>query len=460
MKKTNSTFIKSMISYTTIALLGASIMSCAHEKPTKPVPKVDPVAISSSSTPAEEIRMQQSLIDQAYASQTDVLAPVHFDESVRYFNQAKKENQKGASAETVFKSLSMARGHLQKANDEAKLTEANVGEVTHARNQAIVAGARKYPAKLNALDDKFKRGLKTTEKKTALQNQYLDLELSTIKQEKLGKAQSLLNQAKVKGAQKTTPNAYNDALSKLNIAEKTIETDRHSNTKIDKAVAVATAASTRVMNLLASEQSSRNRTPEERAVTLETKDKALTDADNVISEVAAGSMKKDEELALQGGALALSQDKNKVLERNERDDKIVANAAAQFDASEADVYRQDGLLIIRLKSMNFASGRSDLPAESMPVLTKVKEVIKDLGPGEIVVQGHTDGVGAASTNQKLSQNRAKAVEQFFSTDKALENNKFDSIGYGYSKPLGSNKTKEGRAQNRRVDIVIKTTQSI
>lgn len=459
MKKNHANFLASLV-------LGAALVGCAHDVKKPSVPKVDPVVFSAAATPTTELQAQKSLTNEALTNQVDVLAPVHFDEANRFYANAITENNKGASAEAVLMSLSFARAHLVRAIELSEAMKPTVEEVTNAREQALKGGARNFPSKLNPLDEKLKQTLAVSKgalspaQKTAFQNEYLALELSSIKSVKLIGTKEILARAKVKGAEKTTPTAFAEAISKFNIADKIIETDRHNNVKIDAAVATASMAATRVMNLLTSEQTSRNQTPEQRAMTLEARDNALIQADSDISAVAAGSLKKSAELAQQGQALAAVQNENDLRSKKEADERIVSDAAAKFSDSEAEVYRQDGLLIIRLKSMNFASGRSDLPADSMAVLTKVKEVIKTVGPGLVTVQGHTDAVGEAATNQKLSQNRAQAVAKFFSVDGNLENSTFDSIGYGYTKPLASNKTKEGRAQNRRVDVVIKTNSQI
>ncbi|MBA2405537.1 MAG: OmpA family protein [Bdellovibrionales bacterium] len=464
MKAQTTKFRKNVKTISTIAVLSFMMAGCAHEI-TKKTPKLNPITISPTANAAEEISMHQALTDQAYANQVDVMAPTYFDESKNYLAKAKKQNDTGAASTEILKTLGYAQAYLLKANEDANAVRANMVEVSFAREQALKAGARSYPAALAPLDNKFKQFSTdythvTPEQKLALKNSYLNLELSTIKTVKLGQVKDMLTLAKNKGAAKIIPKAYQQAVQRYNIAETLIETDRHSNTKIGNAVTAATTSADRVMKLLASEQNSRNQTPEQRAMTLEARDNALIEADAIITEVAAESIQKDEVLAQQDEALTHSQDANKAHEKKANEDQIVTNAASQFNNNEADVYRQGDNLIIRLKSMNFASGRADLPSDSIAVLTKVKEVIKDIGPGAVMVEGHTDGVGAANINQQLSEKRAKSVMEFFATDKILGDNKMDSKGYGYSKPLATNKTKEGRAQNRRVDIVIKPNQEI
>ena len=75
-----------------------------------------------------------------------------------------------------------------------------------------------------------------------------------------------------------------------------------------------------------------------------------------------------------------------------------------------------------------------------------------------MIEGHTDSVGGKAINDKLSQNRANAVKEYLQTNGggiSAESSKIEAVGYGYQKPLATNKTADGRAQNRRVDIVIK-----
>ncbi len=478
---------------TGIALMG--LVGCAHE--------VTPVSMSATSTPSEEIANQVALMNQALSAQVDVLANDEFTKAVSHLSDAQKQNKKGESSDKIMKNLGYSRAYLNKATEVSNMVKASIIQVTDARTAALIAGARSLPKELAKLDGKLKDmtddssdiGKISSSEKAELQSLYLDLELSAIKFKNLNEAKNILTLVKKKGAEKITPTAYKQAVEKMNIAEKTIETDRHTSAKINPVVQDALASSQRVLKLLESEQNSRNQTPEQRAMTLETRDNAVIAAKVETSEVVAVSNFKDkqlqvqdetiavqgnyisaqgqalasqgetlavqgETLAVQGATLAVKEDENRELMKKENEEKMVNNAAAQFEKSEAEVYRQDGNLVIRLKKMNFANNRSDLPTSSLPVLTKVKEIIKGLSAKSFIVEGHTDAVGSAAKNQVLSEKRANSVAQFFISDKVLSDKKIESMGFGYAKPLSSNKTKEGRAQNRRVDIVIKTNSTI
>jgi len=71
-----------------------------------------------------------------------------------------------------------------------------------------------------------------------------------------------------------------------------------------------------------------------------------------------------------------------------------------------------------------------------------------------VIEGHTDSTGSDEVNDHLSQQRAESVRDYLVANKTLQAEKIVSIGYGSKRPLASNETEEGRAINRRIDVVI------
>ena len=78
---------------------------------------------------------------------------------------------------------------------------------------------------------------------------------------------------------------------------------------------------------------------------------------------------------------------------------------------------------------------------------------ESLDPSEVVVEGHTDSVGTSAKNKTLSEERAVTVASYLSNN-GLDERKIQSRGFGFGKPIATNKTSAGRAQNRRVDVVI------
>ena len=69
----------------------------------------------------------------------------------------------------------------------------------------------------------------------------------------------------------------------------------------------------------------------------------------------------------------------------------------------------------------------------------------------VKIEGHTDNIGTKEYNQKLSERRAKSVANYL-IDKGVDSSKVTTEGFGFSRPIADNKTKEGRAKNRRTEM--------
>ena len=81
-------------------------------------------------------------------------------------------------------------------------------------------------------------------------------------------------------------------------------------------------------------------------------------------------------------------------------------------------------------------------------------VMKQYPDLNVVIEGHTDSVGTAEYNKKLSQERADAVKKYMVEKGGIDANRLKAQGFGEEKPIASNKTKEGRQQNRRVEAAV------
>ncbi len=103
--------------------------------------------------------------------------------------------------------------------------------------------------------------------------------------------------------------------------------------------------------------------------------------------------------------------------------------------------------------MFFETNSFDLKKESYVELNKLVSILKNNPNSKVEIGGHTDNRGAKALNDKLSSNRAKAVRDYLVT-KGIKGNRLTSKGYGSSKPIGSNDTEEGRAQNRRTEFKV------
>ena len=105
-----------------------------------------------------------------------------------------------------------------------------------------------------------------------------------------------------------------------------------------------------------------------------------------------------------------------------------------------------------LKGINFETGSARITAESYAILNEVVESLQAYPEVSVEIQGYTDATGSLATNKRLSQERAEAV-LFYFIGKGIDAGRLRARGYGPSNPIASNATREGRALNRRIEIV-------
>jgi outer membrane protein OmpA-like peptidoglycan-associated protein len=110
---------------------------------------------------------------------------------------------------------------------------------------------------------------------------------------------------------------------------------------------------------------------------------------------------------------------------------------------------------VTLRSIQFDTAKATLKPESSSMLDQVVALLKQDQSLKLEVQGHTDNVGAAAANLKLSQDRAAAVKDYLVTTGGIAAARLTTAGFGDTKPVAPNTTDEGRAQNRRVELVKK-----
>ena len=117
----------------------------------------------------------------------------------------------------------------------------------------------------------------------------------------------------------------------------------------------------------------------------------------------------------------------------------------------ADKLAKDGFVTLYV---NFDTGKSTIKPDSAATLDTVGAALKAAGELRVEVAGHTDNAGTPEANQKLSQDRAQAVMAAL-VERGVAAERLTAKGYGQTAPIADNRTEEGRAKNRRVELTKK-----
>lgn len=120
-------------------------------------------------------------------------------------------------------------------------------------------------------------------------------------------------------------------------------------------------------------------------------------------------------------------------------------------SGEIHIYYDDDRF--ELKGVTFATGKTDLLPGSFKILESTVKGLQKYDSVKVEISGHTDNVGGFEINDRLSQGRADAVRNYL-IKKGIAENRITAVGYNYSRPRGDNSTEKGRAQNRRIEIMI------
>ncbi|MFV0565297.1 MAG: OmpA family protein [Flavobacteriaceae bacterium] len=167
----------------------------------------------------------------------------------------------------------------------------------------------------------------------------------------------------------------------------------------------------------------------------------VTDADDICPKEAGP--------AANGGCPYADKDGDGVLDKDDKCPDVkgtVANAGCPEVTAAVQKALND-----YAKTILFDTGKSTIKAQSSQVLNDIIGILKEYPNSKFTVEGHTDSTGSDTLNQKLSDSRANAVKDYL-TSNGISGSRLSAVGYGEAKPIDSNATRSGRANNRRVEI--------
>ena len=473
-----------------ILILAAVLMllACAgHQLEVKP--------ISKSENPQELINDLDNDVAMARKDQLNVLAPTWFKKADSSLAEAKKGLEKGDQLSKILDNIATGRAQLQQAEEIAKISRTTLPNAIKARNLARKAGATNLEKEYANVEESFlglTRAIEDNNLKYAQRSQarvverFRVLELRAIKVQTIGEVRRLIKDAEKKRLRKIAPQSFSVAEKKLYQADNFITKNPYQKEKMHRLAAEALFMARRLHVIADQSKIVETMEPEQIALWAEgimyqtsqkleapdmrdqTFDKQL---ENILATVSAQHADRDfivenskkqqsdiknlkQQIAkLEGQTLKEQQEKERLLSEK-RFNKKLSSVQDYFKPHEAEVYKKQNQVIIRLKAMDFPVGQSVIMPSNYGLLSRVQHAIRTFGEPDVIIGGHTDSTGSDEVNEHLSQQRADAVRQYFVANGTLPYDKIIAVGYGSMRPVASNATEKGRAINRRIDVII------
>lgn len=413
--------------------------------------------IPNTHNPSTEIEKLERGLFEAQNQQISILSPQYFRDAKEALREAKKSRAEDKKNEVILDYVAIGQGNLKLAKERSLVAAAALESVLAAREAAMTADAPLLAeadfkdadtALMEVTGAIEHNNLTPAEKhKTELIQTYSQLELQAIKEKQLSEARQLFFMAEREGAKKYAPVSYKEFELQLKAADRSISEHRHDQHIINSLGAATLAGARHLLDVTRKSKFLNRQDAESLVLNEEKQAQSIQELRNAAELEARRLSQVQEESRILGAA-------NKHLRAHQHLDATLEQAKRLFTEKEAEVYRDGERLVIRLKQLAFPLGKATIPLAALPLLTKVNETLRVLGKdSSIEIQGHTDSLGDVTSNQKLSEERALAVKSYLIA-KGIDERNIKTVGFGQTKPIAINKTEEGRAQNRRVDIII------
>lgn len=431
-----------------------------------------------------EVASLNSALQQARVKDSELLAPGSYASARTLLESALDAAESGRSNEAE-KNASAGLKVMTKLNSDTETSRDILSEVLVARERAYEAGvATLAKEKVVALDDDLKQTSIMVEKgntekakqmRPRLIAEYQQLELASLKQGTVNLAKSAIASAKEQGAEKFAPITLARAEEQMALAVTILDADRSQTDKAEVSAKKAKwyAEQAASISETVKDFDRRNYTMEDivlweqQQLALvneplgaeipfnQSSDKATLSLQTAVSNLVNASAQLKASGEKVGQQLALTEKERQAAMQKEREDQQKFDRVqAMFNAGEANVYRQRQNVLISAHGFQFPSGQSEIQAANFPMMNKIIRAIKIFPNARIEVNGHTDSLGDETINQGLSNSRAEKVAKFLVEVGEIPQNRITSRGFGESRPVATNETKEGRAENRRVEIKI------
>ncbi len=439
------------------------------------------------------------IMEEAKTARLDLLSPTNYQQAFDNYKEASDDFKKGENLKSIQEKIANVTKFVTAAKQKAEVSKITLKNSIEARNDAIKVEANIYASEQwQSAETKFREAgeevedgdIPNAEEASAeAEELFRAAELSSIKVLYLDETWALIKSAKEADAENYAPTILEKATSLVKQAEKELSENRYDTDQArnlaqqakyeashalfvsrfisdfedsDKSMESLLLSHEAPVQKIAShfdydakfDQPFENTINEivQKVVELKTQyqeaqqnNTDLMQEVKILKEEMGGIAKEKSELAAKMGKLAEFKAKYEKINKS-------------FTKDEAEIFREGNNIYMRLKGLSFQVGKSIIEASNFGLLSKAQNAIKEFPDATIVIEGHTDSYGSDEKNLDLSQERASSVKQYLLANMNIDQKKVMAFGYGETKPIANNETRDGRAKNRRIDLIIQNAE--
>lgn len=425
------------------------------------------------------------LRQRAADAKSEILSPRRFADAEEAYAEAESEMADGR-ADRAKKSIAEAVEAYRSALETSELAAVSFEPALEARDLAVAANSARYAPELweEAEDDlnkaarKLESGNVGSAKRPAADaaKLYDQAELAAIKSSIVGTARKAIRAAEDADMDDYAPVTLDRARELVAMAEAGLTEDRYTTAR-PQLLAAEAEYETRHANYLGRQAEAvedESTTVEALLLAWEAPLRELVDTLGASTDMTAGpagpladAQARAEELktlnADMSRRLVVLEEElgasTKIAREAEMLQDQLRATESLFRPGQALVLRQGDDLIMRLVGLTFPVGDATIQTDSYGILRQVQRAIEVYPNSTVIIEGHTDSQGNETLNRKLSQQRADAVREYLLANSNLEPGSVRALGYGSERPISSEATAEGRANNRRIDVVIRDARA-
>ncbi|MDZ7668265.1 MAG: OmpA family protein [Gammaproteobacteria bacterium] len=431
----------------------------------------------------------------ANEAQASLLAPRSYADGAEAYRRAESILESAGGIDAIRRNLSRAEEAFSAAAESAQAARARFETALQAREDASSAESERYAEdgwqdaerSLTEAAERLERGRESRADRAAEQARelYRAAELAAIEANYLSDTRSLLETADDLRAGRYAPISYDRARELLAQAEQSLREDRYDTDRprnlaqtaehnahhaiyVSRLQQQVNDGDTSLEEILLDWEAAIGKLADQLDVpvyfdaghgeAIKKMSQAIATLQADIDFLEQANADRDAQIAslkLEVGDQSQNLERmNEALARRERQRERFERVEALFEEDQAIVLRQSDSVILRLIGLNFASGSARLGEQHQEMLTIVEQALSEFPEANIVIEGHTDSFGSDTSNQELSQARADAVLRYLLDNTPISPADARALGYGEGQPVANNETPEGRARNRRIDIVI------